>query len=173
MLFVGVTFLVVFAVVPALALAGNSATAKVCQKNGWQSTSLQTGSGASISFGSETACTSYGAQNGGVFNPTLTESPSSLVLSRVPGGGFESTTASFSGSGFHPNSTGVISFSARGLATEPLTVTTDSSGSLGQGVIFTYTECGRGVFTVTATFTDASGAHASAAPFTVDTACPS
>ena len=72
--FLLVTAVAAFAVIAGPAVAakgGNSANAKLCQKDGW--TSLSPSSDPSTGFASEEACTSYGAQNGdGALVPTVT-----------------------------------------------------------------------------------------------------
>ena len=68
----GLCALLALAVAVGTASGGNSANAKLCQKGGWASSGLQTGTGESISFGNQDACVSYGARTGPLFSPTLT-----------------------------------------------------------------------------------------------------
>lgn len=61
--------LTALAVVPSVAVAGgNSANAKLCQKNGWKG--LSPSNNPSAGFASQDACVSYGAQ-GGTVVPTI------------------------------------------------------------------------------------------------------
>lgn len=89
------------ALVPGAALAGggNSAAAHRCQMGGWQT--LEDASGNP--FPDQSACVSYAAGGGSLFQPTFT------VVTHVGTGTLNGRTCCFfsydlSGTGFHPNS---------------------------------------------------------------------
>jgi hypothetical protein len=88
------------------ALAGNSANAKRCQKNGWQT--LVTSSGKS--FSSEEECTSYAAQGG-----TL------LPASQAPclNGGWQAPAQRSDGSPFSSQADCVAYTSGNGVVYKP------------------------------------------------------
>jgi hypothetical protein len=138
----------------ALAGGGNSAAAKVCQHGGWASGGLQNGTGASVSFASQDECVSYGAQNGGVFNPSLTADPSTVV---------EDQLSTITAAGFHPSSTGVLTITVIGGSggSVGLPAVTDASGGFTTGDVFTLGACGNGVTGAQLTYVDGSGVHAS------------
>jgi hypothetical protein len=152
--FVLVGALATAAVFASGALAGgNSANAKLCQKDGWQS--AQTGAGRS--FTSEDDCIAYGARRGTVFAPSLTVAPA-----HVP----EETDSAVTASGFHPNSKGDLEITTLGGAGGSVTflnIPTNASGELPTfGTGFKAGSCADGVTGVELTFTDEYGVHASA-----------
>jgi hypothetical protein len=116
----------------ALAGGGNSAGAKECQKNAWQS--VQTNDG--ITFADEEACTSYTAQGGVLFSPALVPNLQYCLL-------FNGTLIAlygFTASGFHANSAvifqrlpdpyvfGTTMTDANGVATFPGALVLDPFG---------------------------------------------
>lgn len=102
----------------ALAGGGNSAGAKQCQKSAWQS--LQTDNGTT--FADEEACTSYTAQGGVLFSPTVVPNLQYCLL-------FDGTLIAlygFTASGFHANST--VSFQRLPDPYVVASATTDANG---------------------------------------------
>jgi hypothetical protein len=182
----------------ALAGGGNSANAKKCQKNGWQT--LVTSTGAT--FASEEGCTSYGAQ-GGVLYPlsaapclnggwqapaqrsdgtpfssqsdcTTYTSTGGIVykpsLTAVPAEVVEEQNIAVIASGFHPSSTGALTIVVLpSLATSILTAVTDGTGGFTASDVFTSGACALGDTGAQFTYIDGSGVHASASA-TLD--CP-
>jgi hypothetical protein len=176
----------------ALAGGGNSANAKKCQKDGWQT--LVTSTGAA--FTSEEQCTSYGAR-GGVLFP-LSSGPClnggwQAPAQRANGTAFSSqddcTTYTSTGglvykpsliadpsvvvedqniaviaSGFHPASTGSLSIQVLPVVGIPsvLTAVTDATGGFTASDVFTSGACALGDTGAQFTYTDGSGVHASA-----------
>jgi hypothetical protein len=120
--------LVIFGIVGAAAAVaggGNSANAKLCQKNGWQSVETDTGG----HFADAEACTSFAASGGTLFNPTLIP-----VFEGCLGFGFGGQVTYyaeyvFNLSGFHPDS--VVTFRPPGspYPYPGFTITTDAVGS--------------------------------------------
>ena len=141
------TLVVALGVGPSVALAGggNSAAAKLCQKDGWQT--LQSSSGGTLS--SQSACVSYAANGAALFAPRLTATDSGC---QVPGlEGFDVWTTS--ATGFTPNSTGVITFDGIFI---PHNFPIDGSGSA--TLLFASEQGG---LRHSETFTDANGVSAS------------
>ena len=177
----------------ATAGGGNSANAKKCQKDGWQTLVTSTGQ----TFANEEACTSYGAR-GGVLYP-LPQAPclnggwqapaqrsdgtpfgsQSDCISYVSGNGVvykptltalpatvkENENIAISASGFHPSSSGQLT-----IVTLPLNVpstlvaVTDANGGFtGGSSVFTTGACALGDTGEEVTYVDGSGVHASAA----------
>jgi hypothetical protein len=131
----------------ALAGGGNSAIAKLCQKNGWQQ--LQTATGGS--FASQTACVSYGATGGSLRAPTLTATDDGCVF--YPFDGIYIDTWTLSATGFTPNSSLTIDLQG---TSGPWPFPFDNSGSITLHVLDdTPGE------TVSVTYTDGDGVHAS------------
>lgn len=131
----------------AFADNGKSGIAKMCQKNGWQG--LQTSTG--VSFSSQDACVSYGAQGGTLFGPTLVASDDGCVPSFTPPPDFTNEWTIVA-TGFTPGS--VVTING---ARFPLFVF-DSSGSMTRHVFLPAADAGQ---MVTLTFVDDSGVHAS------------
>lgn len=182
----------------ALADRGNSANAKQCQKNGWQT--LVTSTGAT--FASEEECTSYGA-HGGVLNPlsaapclnggwqapaqrsdgTPFSSESDCLaytsvggvvykpsLTAVPAQVVEEQNIAVTASGFHPISTGTLTIVILpSLATNVLTAVTDGTGGFIASDVFTSGACALGDTGAQFSYVDGSGVHASASASLV---CP-
>ena len=130
----------------ALAGGGNSAGAKQCQKSAWQS--LQTDNGTT--FADEEACTSYTAQGGVLFSPTVVPNLQYCLL-------FNGTLIAlygFTASGFHANST--VSFQRLPDPYVVARATTDANGVAifpGALVLDPFAPAGM-------TATDAQGTHA-------------
>jgi len=137
----------------ALAGGGNSENAKACQKSGWQN--LQSGSGAA--FADQSACVSYAAAGGTLFGPKLTATENGCL---VPGHvGFDVWT--LSATGFTPDSSVTIN----DTPLPPSLWKFDSAGSV--DILFIPDVPG---VTITLTFTDGEGVHASVS-FTPTTVC--
>lgn len=176
----------------ATAGGGNSANAKRCQKNGWQT--LVTSTGAT--FANEESCTSYGA-GGGVFYPlssapclnggwqapaqrsdgTAFSSQADCIAYTGAGGTVykpsliatpstvkENENIAFSVSGFHPNSTGQLTIVTLPLnVSSTLVAVTDGNGGFtGGSSVFTTGACALGETGEQLTWVDGSGVHASA-----------
>ena len=109
----------------AVAGGGNSASAKLCQKSGWQSVETDAGG----VFADAEACTSYAAEGGTLFSPVL--SPSLLYCFGLGVDGQITYYAiySFSLSGFHPNSLVTFRLPGSPYPFPGFTVTTDANGS--------------------------------------------
>jgi hypothetical protein len=144
----------------ALAGGGNSGSAKVCQKGGWASANLQDGSGNSVTFASQDECVSFGADNGGVFDPSLVGDPSHVV---------ENQESFFVASGFHPSSLGSLTIHVLGGLDGSITLPamTTATGGLpaGVGTVFTAGACADGVTGADVTLVDGFGVHASTTIF--------
>jgi hypothetical protein len=131
----------------AYAGGGNSSGAKQCQKNGWQN--AQTDSG--VTFADESACTSYRAQGGVLFSPTLVPNPMYCLV-------FNGSLIAFYGftaSGFHADS--VVTFQLPPSPYPLTTAATDATGVAtfpGALVVDPYV-------LATLNATDAQGVHAS------------
>ena len=182
----------------AFAGGGNSAYAKKCQKNGWQT--LVTSSGAS--FASEEECTSYAAQGGVVYplssapclnggwqapaqrsDGTGFSSESDCIaytstggvvykpsLLAVPSEVVEEQNIALIASGFHPNSTGALTILVLpSLVSSTLTAVTDANGGFTGSDVFTSGACALGDTGAQFTYVDGSGVHASASATLV---CP-
>ena len=174
----------------AFAGGGNSAYAKKCQKNGWQT--LVTSSGAS--FASEEECTSYAAQggvlyslssapclNGGWLAPAQRSDGSPFSsqadciaytsgagvvykpsLTAVPSHVVEDQNIAVTAAGFHPNSTGAWTIVVLpSLVTSVLTALTDGAGGFTGSDVFTTGACALGDTGAQFTYVDGSGVHAS------------
>ena len=104
---------------------GNSANAKLCQKDGWQAAQNDNGG----TFNSNDSCTSYAAEGGAVFAPALAVTPSgclTVIFGDIVNGPF--AQEHFDATGFHPSSS--ISFFLPGETFPlPVQVTTDANGS--------------------------------------------
>ncbi len=174
----------------ATAGGGNSANAKKCQKNGWQT--LVTSTGAA--FTSEEQCTSYAAQGGAVYSATPClnngwQAPAQRsdgsafgseadCITYVAGNGVvykpilkaepsvvkEGENVAISASGFHPNSSGQLT-----VVTLPinvpntlLAITNGSGGFTGGSTGFDPGACALGYTGVQVSYVDGSGVHASA-----------
>jgi hypothetical protein len=140
--------------------SGNSGNARVCQKGGWASPNLQTGSGLPLTFLSQDACVAYGAHNGPIFNPSLIAVPSEVVMDQ----GIDIFAA-----GFNPNSSGVFTDQVfvAGLpdGSVGLTAVTDAAGGFHTTSVFTSAPdnaCAAGDTGALFTYVDGSGLHASA-----------
>jgi hypothetical protein len=173
------------------AVAGNSANAKKCQKNGWQS--LVTSNGTS--FASEEACTSYAAQGGVLFAssaaPCLNNgwqdpaqrsdgspfSSESDCLAYTSGNGVvykpklvadpshvgEEQNIAVIASGFHPNSAGAWTIvTLPTMVPSTLLAVTDANGGFTGSNVFTTGACALGLTGAQYTYVDGSGVHASA-----------
>jgi hypothetical protein len=136
----------------ALASGGNSANAKLCQKGGWESQALQSGSGQSLLFASQDQCVSYGARQGPLFAPSLTAVPSDVVEDQ----GIDLTAA-----GFHPSSSGTLTVDLAGGGSITLPAVTNASGGLTFTSVFTPGACTAGITGADYTLVDGSGVHAS------------
>jgi len=90
----------------ALATGGNSANAKQCQKNGWQTLVTSTGK----SFSGEEACTSYAATGGVLFT-----SSSAPCLN----GGWQAPAQRSDGSAFSSEADCLVYTSAKGVVYKP------------------------------------------------------
>jgi len=169
---------------------GNSANAKKCQKNGWQT--LVTSTGAT--FTSEEQCTSYAARGGTLYSaaPCLNDGwqapaqrsdgtafgSETECITYVAGNGVvykpilkaepsvvkEGENVAIPASGFHPNSSGQLT-----VVTLPinvpntlLAVTDGSGGFTGGSTGFDPGACALGYTGVQVTYVDGSGVHASA-----------
>ena len=135
---------------------GNSATAKLCQKGGWQTAQ----SGVGGSFLSEDDCVAYGAQSGMVFRPSLVASPVTVV---------EDQGIDLNGSGFHPSTPIEVSIVVAGGGSIVMPGVTNASGGVVFTSVFTKGACANGITGAEYTVTDSFGLHASA---TVELACP-
>jgi hypothetical protein len=179
--------------VSATALAGgNSANAKKCQKNGWQSLITSTGA----AFTSEEQCVSYAAKggvllpqsqgpclNGGWQAPAQRDDGTPFAsqdacttytagggvvfkpsLTAVPSDVVEDEGITLTASGFHANSAGQLSIQVLPIAGIPsvLAAVTDGTGGLTASNVFTAGACGLGDTGAQYTYTDANGVHASA-----------
>jgi hypothetical protein len=148
-----VLLLACVAVGGALAAGGNSANAKMCQKDGWQT--AQTSAGGT--FASEDDCVSYGAHGGTVFEPSVTVSPT-----HVP----EETDSTVTVTGFHASSSGTLTFETLGGSGGSISfigVLTNATGSLPTFfTTFSAGACADGVTGERISYTDGSGVHASA-----------
>jgi hypothetical protein len=158
----------VWLVPTALAGGGNSANAKLCQKSGYLN--LQSDNGGS--FATEEDCTSYAAQGGTLFNPTVTASPTTLHFVSFDGSNYLTDFTVVTVTGFHANSTGPLDININGVSGTFSSLTTDASGALQQPMGWAGAVCSPKTFTATFTFTDASGVHATSNPVTVDLSCP-
>jgi hypothetical protein len=180
------------------AVAGNSAAAKKCQKNGWQS--LVTSSGTS--FASEEACTSYAAQggtllpasqapclNGGWQAPAQRSDGSPFssqadCIAYTSGNGVvykpsliadpshvgEEQNIAVIASGFHPSSSGGLKItSLPTMASITLFAVTNANGGFTASSVFTAGACTNGTTGAQYEYVDAFGVHASASA-TLD--CP-
>lgn len=135
---------------------GNSANAKRCQKNGWQT--LQSGDGGA--FADETACVAYAAQGGLVFRPLLVAVPAEVV---------EDQGIDLTASGFHPSANANVDIDVFGGGSIGLFATTDANGGRAFSSVFTAGACASGITGASFTFSDAFGLHASV---TVTLVCP-
>lgn len=176
----------------ATAGGGNSANAKRCQKNGWQT--LVTSTGAT--FANEDECTAYGARGGVVYpqsaapclnggwqapaqrsDGTAFASQADCVAYAEAGGVVykpsliatpstvkENENIAFSASGFHPSSTGTLTIVTLPLdVSSTLTAVTDANGGFtGGSSVFTTGACALGETGEQLTWVDGSGVHASA-----------
>jgi hypothetical protein len=182
----------------ALASGGNSANAKRCQKNGWQS--LVTSGGTS--FASEEACTSYAAMGGVLFAsssaPCLNNgwqdpaqrsdgtafgseadclaytSANGVVykpsLIADPSHAGEEQNIAVIASGFHPNSSGGLKIvSLPTMASITLFAVTNAYGGFTASSVFTAGACAGGTTGAQYEYVDVFGVHASASA-TLD--CP-
>ena len=134
---------------PALAGGGNSGSAKACQKGGWQQ--LQTGLG--VTFASQSQCVSYAAQGGMLFAPTLTITQTTVCVQSSATGNFVYEWSE-QGTGFTPNSSLTITTDGDSLT---LPTPFDSTGA--KTVHFIPDSAGE---TLSVTWTDGNGVHASA-----------
>jgi hypothetical protein len=176
--------------VSATAVAGNSAAAKKCQKNGWQT--LVTSSGTS--FASEEACTAYAAQGGALY--PASQAPClnggwQAPAQRSDGSPFSSQAdcmAYTSGngvvykpslvadpshagveqniaviaSGFHPNSSGGLKIvSLPTMASITLFAVTNGNGGFTASSVFTAGACATGTTGAQYEYVDVFGVHAS------------
>jgi hypothetical protein len=181
----------------AFAGGGNSASAKKCQKDGWQT--LVTSGGTS--FASEEACTSYAAGggtllpksqapclNGGWQAPAQRSDGSSFgsesdCIAYTSGNGVvykPSLTANspvhmeenvaIVASGFHPNSSGSLTILTLPMMSSfSLLAVTHADGGFTGSSVFTNVACGLGTTGAQYTYVDGSGVHASAS---VTLLCP-
>ena len=135
----------------ALAGGGNSASAKLCQKDGWKWAVDSTGG----AFANADDCVAYSARGGDVFRPVLTAEPSHVV---------EEQGIVVKASGFHASSTGVLSIQTLPITGIPseLVAVTNAAGELTASSVFTAGACAAGRTGATFTYTDGSGVHASA-----------
>jgi hypothetical protein len=118
-----ISTVVIAAVGPTSALAGggNSANAKLCQKNGWQTAQSDEGG----SFSSNDDCTAYAAGGGTLFTPALVHTQDGCLTVNDNG---PFALVHFDVTGFHPTSS--ISFFLPGETFPlPVAVTTDATGS--------------------------------------------
>ena len=129
----------------ALGEGGNSASAKACQKDGWKSLQSSTGG----AFASQSECVSYGASGGTLRAPRLTATYDGCEVPTFVGFPIWAITAS----GFTPNSTGRISV---GDFEVPRDFEINGAGFA--VVLFIPDFAG---LTISVTFTDANGLHAS------------
>ena len=182
----------------ALAGGGNSANAKKCQKDGWQT--LVTSTGAT--FAGEEECTSYAAHGGALFPlsaaPCLNggwqapaqrsdgtgfsseadciayTSTGGVVykpsLLAVPSHAGEEENIAVIASGFHPNSSGALTITVLpSNVSSTLFAVTDASGGFTASDTFKSGACALGDTGAEFTYVDGSGVHASASA-TLD--CP-
>jgi hypothetical protein len=155
-----VSLLAYLAISGVAVAGGNSGTAKVCQKGGWASANLQDGSGNSVTFASQDECVSFGADNGGVFDPSLAGDPPHVV---------ENQESFFVASGFHQSSLGTLTIHTLGGLDGSITLpamTTPTGGlPAGVGTVFTAGACADGVTGADVTLVDGFGVHASTTIF--------
>jgi hypothetical protein len=177
-------------VASGMAVAGNSANAKKCQKSGWQS--LVTSGGTS--FASEEACTSYAAQGGVLFAsssaPCLNNgwqdpaqrsdgSPFSsqadcLAYTAASGVVYkpklvadpshvgEEQNIAVIASGFHPSSSGGLKIvSLPTMASITLFAVTNANGGFTASSVFTAGACANGTTGAQYEYVDVFGVHAS------------
>ena len=135
----------------ALAGGGNSANAKLCQKDGWQL--LQTSTGGS--FASQDACVSDGAIGDTLYGPAVTVTHIGCVVVFVGSVAFNVDRWTFSLTGFTPDSQLTVTFNGESEVIQK----TDDSGSATHSFQALPVLAGS---TFTETFTDADGVHASA-----------
>ena len=114
----------------ASAGGGNSANAKLCQKNGWKSLTRSDGT----TFNNQGECVSYGAK-GGTISQVAPITTYLAIASACP----QLAGYSVRGTGFTPNH--AITFTATGLGPTGSvgaigTVTTDSTGAFDSGTDF-------------------------------------
>jgi hypothetical protein len=180
-----------FGIATASAGGGNSANAKLCQKNGWQT--LVTGTGDAFQNAGE--CADYAA-DGGILHP-LSSAPClndgwQAPAQRSDGTGFgsEADCAAYTAgdgrvfepslkavpstvkedeniaviaSGFHASSTGQWTITVLPSNTlSTLTVVTDANGGFTASDVFTKGACALGDTGAEFTYVDGSGVHASA-----------
>jgi hypothetical protein len=175
----------------ATAGGGNSANAKLCQKNGWQTLVTATGD----TFQSADECTSYAAR-GGVLHPLSSapcldggwQAPAQQSdgtgfgseadctaytagngrvfkpsLKAVPSTVREEENIAVIASGFHANSSGQWTITVLPSNTlSTLTAVTDANGGFTGSDVFTAGACALGDTGVEYTYVDGSGVHASA-----------
>jgi len=175
----------------ATAGGGNSANAKLCQKNGWQTLVTATGD----TFQSADECTSYAAR-GGVLHPLSSapcldggwQAPAQQSdgtgfgseadctaytagngrvfkpsLKAVPSTVREEENIAVIASGFHANSSGQWTITVLPSNTlSTLTAVTDANGGFTGSNVFTAGACALGDTGVEYTYVDGSGVHASA-----------
>jgi hypothetical protein len=174
----------------ATAGGGNSANAKKCQKDGWQTLVTSTG----VTFTSEEQCTSYAAQGGAVYSATPClnsgwQAPAQRsdgsafgseadCITYVTGNGIvykpilkaepsvvkEGDNVAISASGFHPNSNGQLTVLTLpiNVPNTLLAVTNAGGGFTGGSTGFDPGACALGYTGVQVTYVDGSGVHASA-----------
>jgi hypothetical protein len=174
----------------ATAGGGNSANAKKCQKDGWQT--LVTSTGAT--FSSEEQCTSYAARGGTVYPasqaPCLNggwQAPAQRsdgtafgseadciaytsgngvvykpTLVATPSLAGEEENIAVVASGFHPNSSGQWTIvTLPGNVSSILLAVTDANGGFTGSSVFTTGACALGLTGAQYTYVDGSGVHAS------------
>ena len=138
----------------AFAGGGNSANAKLCQKTGWQS--AETGNGAG--FASSEDCTSYAAEGGELFNPSVVQH--FLYCFSIEFGPFSNgpfAVYTFTLSGFHPNSDVTFRLPNDPVPFPGVALTTDATGSASNPNVGVLYDPGSAAGLVA---TDAQGVHA-------------
>jgi hypothetical protein len=133
----------------AVAGGGNSAAAKLCQKGGWQTFEQSNGA----PFASQSDCVSYAAGGGTLFLPTLTITQTAVCVQSSATGNFVYEWSE-QGTGFTPNSSLTITTDGDSLT---LPTPFDSTGA--KTVHFIPDSAGE---TLSVTWTDGNGVHASA-----------
>ena len=128
---------------------GNATSAKLCQRNGWQT--LQTDSGGG--FLNQDACVAYAAQGGALFRPLLVITPNQVVEDQ----GYDLT-----GSGFHASATVTIKVEDFGGGSIELQGVTNPQGGVAFTGVFTAGACGIGLSGAQYTITDQFGLTATA-----------
>lgn len=116
----------------ATATAGNSATAKLCQKGGWMTVQGSDGT----KFASETACVSYGAHGGSLV--AIPPSPPTITVSFTPTFDANYCSVTVNLSHFTPLTPYTTDIYLNGGYYTSVPATTDSSGAASLVGLFSF-----------------------------------